>query len=742
MKIYPILGSVLSAVIFIASPAYAATLYSEDVTLSAGWNIVSTPRVLDSHSFSAAETSANFDVYVLNGSTWSTMAGMGQAEFTPLYGYFVNNKTGINQTLTFNYKASTTPNERLFSRSFTQTGWYSIGVANPTYALERGASSVDSNNVNDVLFTLGTKLSQAVDFTPDSYATDPDSLAIGQTWDMHTQPNVNTLNDFRETKAYAVYITDSSALYTGFQNDSVPVCNDGLDNDSDGSTDLSDVGCVNGNDSDEFNVVLVPTLSVSMSASPASQNITAGTGIHLANILLSAVGSQENVRISTIPTRLALSNGALAGHLNSCQLWDGGTALNTGSNVLNSINSGTTPNNFILDNSLIVSQGTIKTLSLKCGVSGSAAGTFTWSISDNDTWGSTGVTSGFNVTETFGNQSGGTMTVAAASLSLTVDASSPSYALVAGGATNVTLGVIKLRATSESVLLTKLGLARTSGQNTDFSQINLYNGATLIGTASFMGSDTYATSTLSTPLSLASDTDVLITVRADLTQPTVSGSLLKMDPANAEGTGVSSGSTINSQGATAGVAGVRIVKSYPTLTLDTLSSTGVADGRLIRFKVTSNSSGAIGLNEFTFSSAMTSLSIADLQLFAYTDSSYSSAISGQGAGGQIGSTVSSITTDVPFTINPTSNPVQVPAGSTYYFELRGSVSGVTSGSSAVTKVLGDSSFDGMGTATGVTGNLIWSPNTLSTSVTTDSDWTNGYGLTGLPSSGLIQTRSN
>src|SRR3989338_2524715 len=228
-----------------AGTAEAATLYSQSMTLASGWNIVSTPRVLDSHAFSATENSTNFDIYVLDASQtsgWATMANLGQTEFKPLYGYFINNKTGADQTLTFNYKASTPPNERLFSRGFTATGWYSVGVANPTYGLPQGTGSGDTNNVANILFSLGTNYSQAVDFTLDAFSSDPDSVALGETWDARTQPDANALHDLRETKAYAVYITNTAGVDTGFQNENIPVppeCGGDVDNDDDGLIDYS-----------------------------------------------------------------------------------------------------------------------------------------------------------------------------------------------------------------------------------------------------------------------------------------------------------------------------------------------------------------------------------------------------------------------------------------------------------------------------------------------------------------------
>jgi hypothetical protein len=109
------------------------------ISLSPGWNLVSTPRLLERHEFSAAETLENFSVLVLNpesASGWSTMADLGQSEFTPLYGYFIENKTGLEQTLSFYYLENTEPSQRLFSRNLLP-GWNAVGVAEPTYALRQ-----------------------------------------------------------------------------------------------------------------------------------------------------------------------------------------------------------------------------------------------------------------------------------------------------------------------------------------------------------------------------------------------------------------------------------------------------------------------------------------------------------------------------------------------------------------------------------------------------------------------------
>ena len=82
--------------VFAANNYSASSSYSHVIELNPGWNVFSAPRVVENHEFSASETLDNFDIYLLkknNISGWSTMAELGQTEFTPLFGYFVYNKT-------------------------------------------------------------------------------------------------------------------------------------------------------------------------------------------------------------------------------------------------------------------------------------------------------------------------------------------------------------------------------------------------------------------------------------------------------------------------------------------------------------------------------------------------------------------------------------------------------------------------------------------------------------------------
>ena len=215
---------VLLVLMGVHNTTFAQSSVSQVIDLEPGWNIVSTPMILDSYEFSAAETASNFDIYVLDASKptgWATMADLGQTQFTPLFGYFINNKTGNDQTLTFNYKSNVPPNQKLFERTFTAEGWYSIGVANAEYAQSQKADRTDTNNPRSVLSLLAGKYDLVIDFTDDAFDSDRNSVALSDPWKASIPADINELNDFRDTKGYAVYVKQAGARYNGFQNEPV-----------------------------------------------------------------------------------------------------------------------------------------------------------------------------------------------------------------------------------------------------------------------------------------------------------------------------------------------------------------------------------------------------------------------------------------------------------------------------------------------------------------------------------------
>ncbi len=515
------------------------------------------------------------------------------------------------------------------------------------------------------------------------------------------------------------------------------------------------------------------SMVVNLSTSPASQTIVpGGQGVLFTNVQFDATQSGEDIRFSTAALSLTFASGAAVTDLTSCQLFDGTTGLNTGSNSLNPSGASGATQTFTLDNPVTATKGSVKTLGLKCNVSGSAAntGTFTWAPVTGPTF--SGATSGTTITATYPTAPTITVTIGVGSVAVSTDAASPSYMLAAAGSVGVTNGVYKFRATNENINLTRVGLVLSNTASSsagDVLKATIYADGVEKGVAYFIGSSVNATSTLAIPIVLTKDVDKAITIKLDYADVgssqavTFSGHLVAVNVdvggTNTQGTGASSGATFNATGSTA-VSGARVMKSYPTLALDTLSSTGIADGRLMRFKVTADAKGPVGIAQFALNLATSTASVTNVTIYGFTDAGYSNPVSGVATDGNLQQTndcTAGCTSNPNLTIGVANSSgataLQVPAGSTLYFEARGSVSGVTTGASVTTKLLGSSSFPS--TSAGVAVNplltvagvadgnaFIWSPNSTTTVTQTGQDWTNGFGLNGLPSGGLIQTRSN
>lgn len=751
-------------------PADAAIAFSQSVTLKSDWNIISTPRVLESHEFSAPETSANFDIFVLDASKpsgWATMADLGQSEFTPLYAYFVKNKTGVNQTLTLNYQADVPPNERLFQRTFTPTGWYSIGVANPSYAKAQSGSTADTNNIDPILNSLLGEFSYygtVVDFTDALFTTDPDSVTLSDPWkavvrspDVSNTTEINKLNDLRETKGYAIYIKQANSLYSGFQNNDIPP------------------------------PPQPATIKVSILPTPATQNVVRGVnGFLFAKYDFDAIDSGDHIRVTSIVLRDTLSSATIGDELNTCQLFDGSTVLNTGADAVNPSDPAGLVNDvsFTLNNDLIILKGSKKTVELKCNISSNAEpeSTHRWGINSStpNVVVATVKDSGVQVTPTITSGLGQMMTIkAGGSFTVTLDPSSPAERYVRAGTTDVQMTGFKLHANNEAVSLQEFTLVLSdNASSNEVLKATLWDGATKVGEAVWAGSSKYATSSLSSNFIVPQDGDKLLTIKADLVLLNANTAesrgrqvAINYDGASgigAKGVGQSSGLKIYSNSPATNAKSAYLVKSTHTLAKISVPSGSLpqTDAILYRFKVTADAAGPAALYKFTFnvSSSSVSATTSNFRLFAYTDSGFSiTAYSNNPiTTGALQPTLANGKVQVYF--NPvnqgsTKEAIVVPAGSTRYFELRGDITnpGSGTGNAISVSLLGDADItstvnlvnkevaDAVDNSTTGNNDFIWSPMSTSTNVTTHPvtpDWLNGYLVPGLPPTAMSASTLN
>src|SRR3989344_1284742 len=340
--------------------------------------------------------------------------------------------------------------------------------------------------------------------------------------------------------------------------------------------------------------------------------------------------------------------------------------------------------------------------------------------------------------------SGATITACkGGTLSISTDPSSPAFSVASSGSAGIVIGTYKLRAATEPVRLYSLGLKLgTNAWPGDIIQATIWDSTGQVGNAIFVGNQHWAVSILNQPVYIPADAEKVLMIRADLApvgvaQPGKSGDVVKIDydnvrPENTLAGGVITGQEVPVMGTT-DVAGVRMFKSYPTFALDSLPSTGITDGRLMRFKVTASPAGSISLNQVAIQLyASDNVQVTEVGILAYSDSAYSQPLPWFDIGG----------------INPDINrlsyiasesPYRIPAGTTWYFEVRANLWPSSPDYFVSTRLLGDTNYTGGLIVSALsTQNVVWSPNSQRLALPDDRDWFNGYGLPGLPSSGITQ----
>lgn len=520
--------------------------------------------------------------------------------------------------------------------------------------------------------------------------------------------------------------------------------------------------------------VRAAAVSLTVSPSPVAQTVVAGVqGFMFANYQFNATGSGEDVRVSSLP--VTFTHSASPESLTSCQIYRDGTPVTTGGNILNPSSGRTSGSTsiFTFDTPIVIPRNITTTLSLRCNVSAStpAGTTFSFGLGSSTVTG-TGVQSGQSVTFTTTTSVGQTMTVAGSgALSVTKDFSSPGYQMAAANST-VTAGVLNFRAGNEAVNLRRIGLQLTptsssaSSSPINLTSVTLWDGNTQVGSTFFSGTNRTATTTLTQEVLVPANTDKDITIRITpapigTNQPGTEGALIKIDyngddPTATQGIGASSGTTINSSTTSdTDMEGVRIFRSIPTFAQQGVPNTTLTSGDMIlmRFSVGANTNGPIGIHKFTLGLSTSTASVSNITITGYTDAGFSSPVPGTANGrldenGQAADGSGNVEIYAE-NASGTQVPLQVPAGGTRYFEVRGTVTGATSGSSVTTRLLVDSEYPSLATLMGTVSevdattndNFIWSPNLNGESNLTDRDWTNGYFAPGISTSGYTQTIS-
>jgi len=534
--------------------------------------------------------------------------------------------------------------------------------------------------------------------------------------------------------------------------------------------------------------VKAAAVTVSVLSTPLTQTTVAGGPFTFANYQFDASQSGDDIRFNTIKLDYEVVTGTPT-NLTSCGLYDGSTALQSGSNLVDPTAS-TDSSSFTLDSGFTVPKQSVKTLALKCNTSATTTtDQYRWGINSSTAQSATAVQSGVALTESSGitvnTSTGQTITMTTGGSYTVVDDSTPGYTIVSPGAES-TLLRIKFSATQESVNIKKVAFElKNTASNTPLdlvgNQITLWDGSTQIGTATFVNNGDNATSTAivdgtflvpqggsktmtvkGTIANISSSVGPL-TASGDLVIVAYDGDANGLSNGN-YGTGAAGGTNITPSSSDVTPSGVRVMKSIPTFTkitsgLSTLLQTS-SDYALYRFSVKADN-GDVEIYKLSFSvgSSTVSATTSQYALYAYTDSSFSNPDTTFSSDGLLNankyynglganSTVGRTSLDVYMDKASATTTYKVPSGATRYFELRANVATVETGTgneSIAVSLLGDAAYPSLsglmstaGTIDSDTNNdFIWSPvSTTTATLISDFDFTNGYLVPGLPTTNM------
>lgn len=345
-------------------------------------------------------------------------------------------------------------------------------------------------------------------------------------------------------------------------------------------------------------------------------------------------------------------------------------------------------------------------------------------------------------------------------LLVALDVSTPSGRLVAGGATDIPLTVLKLTAIGEEIKMQSLTLQLDASNPAAVAKVSVWDGSAKVAEGFFSNQGLPSQVFRITPVIIPRDGDKLLTIKADIAEvgtsrPARAGDTVAVnfdaDSPSTRGIGQTSSSTVvrSSELRDTTAARVWVFKSYPTLARHSVPTNTPSNGTmaLYRFSVSAPAAGDVSLGKVTFGIQSSLVQISHPALYAYSDSGYSiQAYNANPLNFPLSSGVLATTSEVEIYFNPVAQvqnvkeAVVIPAGTTRYFELRATVSQLqrNAGGGFAVALLGDADTVPVTQLYRVNqsehNNFIWSGNSTTTGAyhTNWNDWTSGYALPGLP----------
>jgi hypothetical protein len=492
------------------------------------------------------------------------------------------------------------------------------------------------------------------------------------------------------------------------------------------------------------------TLTATKSTGYGDQTMVPGSSNAKLGSFTLSTGSTEGVSVNTINVTMSSDNAA---SLTNLTLKDSATG-----NVLGTVITTPSSNNSFNVN-LDVPASSAKTIDIYGNILSSANdGSITMTIG-------TGTTGTGDMTGTSASVGGTvtlqTITLGAGTLAVTRGAGDPVSNNVLAGASQVQVGEFNFAGANSSYTVQNLAILVPNNAATSVTNVTLsykdVNGATQTVTKplAVVAGNAYATATFTgltmyVPANDSANLDVYVgtpTIASGATSgaainvlldegnssTSVDNTFRAINSAGKQLTYITSGATLASNGT------FYVRKSIPTFAMIPTNLTVPATGSpLYKFSITADPAGAIEWTHLTFNIATSGTGTDLTQLYLTDDSSGDSLTDAN---------VYATTTAGKATFDLGGNTTkakyqQVAAGATKTYNLYGTVTGFTTGSTITISLASDGSplSANQTAAPYVSGNVVWSDRSANSHTTSTSDWTNGYLLKNFTSNAISYSK--
>lgn len=362
--------------------------------------------------------------------------------------------------------------------------------------------------------------------------------------------------------------------------------------------------------------VAAGSLAVVTQTTPPAQTVVVGVkGYEIANVLLDAGSSGEDVKITSITITNTTGAAAKGNDLTGVVLKVDGVQYGDTSSTWTLV-SGTSCDTagdnctmaITLSNPIVVPKGTTKILKVYADIKGSAVtgATATHTINIGTTAAhllAVGATTGLAVTEaTSGDGTAQTVTDTG-TLTTIISSADPSAKIVTANSTGVTWQVYDFKPNYENVRLDTLHLTLTAAADLrpeNFTKFYLYNGTTKLAEAAASATPEFN----NINFTMTANTNYTLTVKADLAQIGYgfaghSGDTGSIDlgsvASDLDAVGLSSGAAVNQSAAISTGSDHYIYKTIPTFAKVTDSNTSLSPGIMetLRFTVTADANSDV-----------------------------------------------------------------------------------------------------------------------------------------------------